>query len=250
MLSFVALSLAASLSVVDSIRIESRWRGLGTPSTPSYAIARQGDQYRRGSARVPQAAVDRFVAALGAAPVDRKAAIRALATPEWLRARATESHQGLFVPQCSPEAKQLLARHLVDPREAVDALDRYFDARWTDDSPRVSVTVTFHDGSVVRLESDNQPALMLPWKVGDTETWNPEIPRAIAGLLPDDAERRLTDRHLANEYVDAVARELRDSLDNLEERCVHRQSLAAVEKSFEVVRVYQGFPGWFSAYVR
>jgi hypothetical protein len=50
--------------------------------------------------------------------------------------------------------------------------------------------------------------------------------------------------------VEEVAQEMRDKIDNLEERCVHRSFLAAVEKEFEIVRVYHGSPGWFTAYVR
>jgi hypothetical protein len=91
---------------------------------------------------------------------------------------------------------------------------------------------------------------MLPWKVGNVETWNPEISSAIVGLLPDGAEPRLTDGRLASAYVEEVARILRDKIDDIEERCVHRSFLAAVEKQFAIVRIYHGSPGWFTAYVR
>jgi len=248
--SIAAISLAASISIIDSIRIESRWGGLGKPSANTYTIARRGDHYRRSFATVSEKAVNRLAAALTAAPVDRKVALRALATPEWLTARATEPHPDLFVPECSPEAKRLLAEHLADPQEALMVLDRYFSARWTDDYPLVSIDVTFRGRQTIHIESSAQHALMLPWKVNDTETWNPEIPRAIVGLLPHNAEPRLSDRSLARAYVEEVAQEMRDNLDDIEERCVHRRFLTAVEKEFQIVRIYHGSPGWFTAYVR
>lgn len=250
MFSIAALAVAASLQAIDSIRIESRWGGLGEPSATTYTIVRRGDHYARRSVTVPQNAIDRFVAAITAAPVERKTAMRALATRDWLMARASEPDDDVSVPVCSPEAKRLFEQHLADPEQAARALDRYFSARWTDDYPFISVDVTFHDRQAIHLESHAQPALMLPWKVGNATTWNPEIPRAIADLLPSGAEPRLTDRNLASAYVTQVVQEMRGPIDDLEERCVHRAFLAAVEKQFEIVRVYHGSPGWFTAYVR
>jgi hypothetical protein len=43
---------------------------------------------------------------------------------------------------------------------------------------------------------------------------------------------------------------MRDAIDDLEERCIHRTFLVAVEKQFEIVRIYHGSPGSFTAYVR
>jgi hypothetical protein len=250
MFCITALALAASFPVIDSIRIESRWGGLGQPSATTYSVVHRGDHYKRRFAAVPQDAVERFAAAITAAPVAKKEGVRRLATPEWLLARASESNTGVAVPVCSPEAKRLLNQHLANPEEAVKALERYFSARWTDDYPSISIDVMFHDRRTIHLESHAQPALMLPWKIGNVETWNPEISRAIAGLLPDDAEPRLTDRRLAMAYVGEVVQEMRDRIDNIEERCVHRSFLDAVEKEFEIVRVYHGSPGSFTAYVR
>ena len=246
-----ALALTSSLPVIDSIRIESRWGGLGEPSAMTYTVSRDRDgHYRRRFATVPPDVVDRFMAAITAAPVDRKAGLRTLVTPQWVTARASEAHDDVSIPVCSSEAKRLLRERLGDPDEALKTLDRYFSAQWTDDYPFISVDVRFHNGQIVHLESHAQPALMLPWKVGRTETWNPEIPRAIVRLLPDRAEPRLTDHHLAVAYTEQVVRKMRDSIDDLEERCVHRDFLMAVEKEFQIVRVYHGSPGDFTAYVR
>lgn len=247
----VSPAMATSPPVIDSIRIESSWRGLGKPRSASYTILRHGDHYKRMLSQVPRHAVDRLLNAATSPPVDRKTAIGSLVTREWLAARSSEPHNDASVPVCSPEAKRLLRRRLSDPHEAVRALDQYFSPGWwTDDYPLISVDITFHDGRAIHLESSRQQALMLPWKVGKEETWNPEIPRAIVELLPSDAEPRLTDRNLANAYVAEVVREARDQLDDLEERCVHHDLLQAVEKQFQVVRIYHGGPGYFTAYVR
>jgi hypothetical protein len=190
------------------------------------------------------------MAAITTTTVERKTALRGLATREWLVARASEPHDDVYGPVCSTEAKRLLEQHLANPEEALKALDRYYSSRWTDDYPFISIDVTLHGRQTIHLESHAQPALMLPWKVGSAETWNAEVPRAIVGLLPNGAEPRLTDRNLATAYEEEVAQDMRVPLDDLEERCVHRNFLAAVEKEFEIVRIYHGWPGWFTAYVR
>ena len=238
------------MPVIDSIRIESRWTGYGEPHIATYTIMRRGDHYERLSSSVPEEKVNRFLAAITAAPVQRKTAVSGLVTPEWLLARSSEPHDNVSAPVCSVEAKQRLRQHLADPAEAVKALDEYLSASWTDDYPLMSVDVTFQDREAIHLESHQQPALMLPWTVGKSESWNPDISRAIVDLLPSGSEPRLTDRVLATAYVTEVLQGSRHEIDDLEERCVHRDFLEAVEKKFEVVRIYRGSPGWFSAYVR
>ena len=222
MFGIAALALAASLPVIDSIRIGSNWFGLGKSRAETYEIVRHGNHYERTATRIPQVAVDRFAAAIIAAPVERKTALRGLATREWLRARASEPH-GDFISFCSPEAKRLFEEYFVDREKAVTALDRYFSGGRLDDYPFISIDVTFGNRQPMHLESHAQPALMLPWKVGNSETWNPEIPRAIAGLLPAGAEPRLSDRSLEEAYVQRVAFEVGDALYETEERCMHRK---------------------------
>lgn len=247
----VSPAMPASRPVIDSIRIDSSWRGLGKPRSATYTILRHGNRFSRMLSRIPRHAVDRLLTAVTSPPVDRKTAIGSLVTREWLAARSSESHNEASVPVCSPEAKHLLRQKLSDPREAERALNQYFSAGWwTDDYPFISVNITLHDGRTIHLESNRQQALMLPWKVGKLETWNPEIPRAIVELVPSNAEPRLSDRNLANAYVDEVVSDAGYQLENLEERCVHHDFLQAVEKRFEVVRIYHGSPDWFTAYVR
>jgi len=68
--------------------------------------------------------------------------------------------------------------------------------------------------------------------------------------MPPGAAPRLADRQLGSAVAEQIAREISHELENLEERCVHRDFFAAVERVFEIVRVYHGSPGWFTAYVR
>jgi len=251
LLAALTLAAAASMPVVDSIRIESRWGGLGTPSDTVYKVVRRGDRYVRRRAAVSPEAVDHLVAAIEAAPVGRQAAIRAIATPEWLALAAKRPHDSAAaIPRCSDDAKQLFARRLADPVFAWSVLDGYFSMSRSDDSPNVTVDVALHDGRKLHVESHAQPALMLPWSVDGVKTWNPELPRAVAALLPPGAEPRVSGEFLESDLAEDVAMNLRHELDELEERCIHRDFVTAVERVFEIVHVYHGAPGDFTAYVR
>jgi hypothetical protein len=241
---------ATSLSKIASIRIESRWAGLGEPRVSTYLVARSGNHYVRGSKRIPDALVEQFSAAIASEAMDRSTAIRSFATPEWLAAHPSDSLNDASSPRCSPEARSLLSKYVRDPDEASLTLESYFTSRWTDDFPSMYVQVQFQDGSSIQLESTSQLALMLPWKVGEVKTWNPGISRTLADLLPRHSETRLSDGRLAADYVELVARRNRGEIDTLEERCIHRRFIASVEKLFEIVRIYHGSPGTFTAYVR
>ena len=239
LLAIAAFAVAASTPVINSIRIESRWGGLGTPSDKTYTI---------DTRRSPKA-VERFAAAIAAAPVGRQAAMRDIATPEWLM-QARQYEKNSYVPVCSAEAKRRFEERLADPAFARKLLDRHYRASWTDDNPSFFVDVTFHGGRKVHIESHAQHALMLPWSVGGVQTWNPELARAIAALLPADAERRLGDAMLATAILDEIQDALTYELDPLEEACIHKDIAAAVERVFEIVHIYHGSPGDFTAYVR
>jgi hypothetical protein len=67
-------------------------------------------------------------------------------------------------------------------------LPRIVGSSWTDDPVWVHVSVKFANGDVWAAETMNQPAFMLPWacKVAGrtTRTYNADISRAVATLLP------------------------------------------------------------------
>ncbi len=72
------------------------------------------------------------------------------------------------------------------PAEVVEG---HYGSVWTDDHPEHLFRITAADGRVIELRAESQYALMLPVKVtgpdGRSETFDPQLSRALAGLLPE-----------------------------------------------------------------
>ena len=70
-------------------------------------------------------------------------------------------------------------------------LPRIVGTSWTDDPVWVRVKIKFTDGMTWTAETRSQPSFMLPWTVqrnGESfTTFNADIPRAVATLLPKGA---------------------------------------------------------------
>ena len=78
----------------------------------------------------------------------------------------------------------------------------------TDDYPGIRVEVTFQDGSKLAAFTHSYYVFMLPWSIGEenNRTFNADISRALASLLPEKTvnRERLTGPELAEQLTRAV----------------------------------------------
>lgn len=133
-------------------------------------------------------------------------------TPAWFREYSSEAlngHIGTSVP------KQVVARSFGNPAVVQRAVRDMFNDRPGDffgffDVPDVIVTVTFDDDSVATISGAGFFPFLLSWSITrngkEIETYNANISRALAALMPPEAINRdkLAGQLFAVEIVDAV----------------------------------------------
>jgi hypothetical protein len=230
-----------------SITIDARWRGLGDPIDEHFEITATNDGYLLGTSRVDVGTVRRLVDAVTAPPVTRDVALQALTSDRWLRMKANSSYRVLSEAhgECSAAARELFTRTFTNRETALRALRSYYDTRHTDDFPSIAVVVRFSDGTAVRADAYSQHALMLPWKTERGVTWNPEIPRAVASLLPGGSTQRvrLLDDGLATSLAFEIGELIRDRWEEMEERCLYSAIASRLEGHVKIDRVYHAWPG-------
>jgi len=150
---------------------------------------------------------------------------------EWLRT-------GMTKLPAATRAKADAFRDSQKKREVLaSTITRGFDARHTDDAPYVVVKVELSDGSKLTICSTSQQPFMLPWKdASDQVTYNVDIPRAIAALLPDAAtnKERLVGRIDEFSLRELVGEGLRNSIGRFRAEAEARPALQALEAHFKV----------------
>jgi Ankyrin repeats (3 copies) len=153
-----------SVECVERIDVFSHWCGFADPPmrAAKLTISGRGELFAREQALVGDVgnlsatSVERFLAALARPPIAE------------------------FDPKLFDLPEQVIRDH--------------YGSCWTDDSPSILVRISIFAANTIELRSSAQYAFMLPLKVvtvtGMVETFDPELSRAIAELLPDGFPER------------------------------------------------------------
>lgn len=213
-----ASGVLAQTTGVASIVIDSRWAGLSAgPVPPTHVVVswRAGHYVRDGKV-IDAKWVQRLVTVLAADQVKSPSREALGLSQEWLIQHAQAALKGLYLSASPAQARLFLSNYtnavVVD--EVLPDLCRRI--QHTDDYPVVDVTVTMTDGRRIQFGAASQAPFMLPWYIGggnsSVPTWNADISRAVAALLPAKALNR--ERLQANGLVDHLAGVLLDHIRN------------------------------------
>jgi hypothetical protein len=214
LLLVVCVSAFASVTTsrVLKIEINSGWGGLGKPESTRLIIDNDQGTYRLGDKRVDAALVQALISALNEPSIAEPQLDNLGITPEWLKEKAIPSaiKNAPNFANAAPNQKDLFVSSFSDPAVIEKVVPDIFHFVRTDDYPSAQVLVTFDDGSTLSAETHAWYEFMLPWKVprdGNTsETFNADISRAVAALMPQKATNRyrIAGQGLDDEVADAV----------------------------------------------
>jgi len=203
-----AVAAAENAASVKQIDVRSGWGGLGASQNTEISIRSRNRKYYIGRKSVDPALVEELVSALRQPTIAEPSLSNLGVTPQWLRENAIPAAMKASerFTDAAQNQKDLYLTSFNDPAVLQKVVTGLFHFARTDDYPFADIVVTFADGSSLSAESHSWYEFMLPWKLsGNAEaTYNADISRAIAALLPKKATNR---ERLAGGHFDVAVSE-------------------------------------------
>jgi hypothetical protein len=165
-------------------------------------------------------------------------------TAAWLAEHSDDAakHFGNLGEPNDQRQQAFLRKKFTDLALIGRTIPRVVGSSWTDDPVCVHILVRFVNGRTIQAEATNQPPFMLPWTLETdgkkARTFNADISRAVAKLLPDGSvnKERLQggglmrqivfemDPSIRRHWEDIAAEDMAgDALDHLREKYVIRR---------------------------
>jgi hypothetical protein len=216
------------------ITIESRHAGIEVSRDLKLVIQSHNGVIVSGKHRVNPRLVNKLVDSLTSQMLPAPTPSNLGITDAWLNQNVPTALEG------TPSQKALLQKTFADPKTVADLLPFAFKFVKFDDYPQLRVTITLKGGGQWICSSNSYYPFMLPWKVnrGDNEesTYNADISRAIAALMPEDSlnRNRLGDEELKEWLSDAVMMRIKEQWDVLGVENRAPESFAQLRSDFEV----------------
>jgi hypothetical protein len=197
-----------SPKAVKEIVIKSSWAGEGKPQQTEFLIRNKKGGYYLGKKSVPANLVEALVSALNEADIPQPDLANLGITAQWLRDNAVSAalKNDPDFADAAENQKELFITSYDNPTLLNKILPGMFQFVRNDDYPGAGIVVTFQDGSAIKAESDSSYEFLLPWRLSrnDETTYNADISRALAALMPKKATNR---ERLAGHGFDAALAE-------------------------------------------
>jgi hypothetical protein len=148
--------------------------------------------------RVPGDAVQKLVIAVTSPVWSREKGVRAVASSVKGN-RAVAIEPGVSIPPgpCTPDQLKRLARAHLKRKGVAALIDEHYGQgnSWTDDYPHAQLQILFRNDPPLRMYSDSQKLMMLPWYRGipmnsppsSDQNWSLALSQALQGVLPEDS---------------------------------------------------------------
>jgi len=232
---------AQSDEKVQEIVIHSGWGGLGTPQDLTVTILATPDGFQCDGKPVKPALVRALVSAAQMPPISKPNPGNLGITNSWLRSQLTLVEGGMAAKMSEATARQraLFESTFNDPDKIDSVVPTLFTFTRFDDYPRTAVRIEFSDGSQISLTSHSYYEFMLPWTINGSEneeTYNADISRAIAALLPSKSvnKERLAGVDFGSHLADSVMQSIESQWKQIGAEDRAGDSLANLRHSYTI----------------
>jgi hypothetical protein len=264
-----ACSFAEAQKIVKRVVIHSSAGGLGSGLSTVVVIKRKGDQFLSNTRMVeiystsrglktrvmkqkgnksldkdrPVSAVQvqSLVAALAAAPLTKLDTANLGITNEWLASKVESQWPPPRVggTETTADQKKLFQKSFTNLNLVAKNVWPAFISIRLDYSAFCKVEVVFDDGPKLSAESYSDSPFMLPWSMkGRRFTYNADISRAIAALLPAESANQdtLAGDELASELAAAVMISIEPEWNLLGSEEPAGEALKTLRTAYEVIK--------------
>jgi hypothetical protein len=236
-------SFAEAQKIVKRVVIYSYAGGLGGGSNTLVTIQRRGSKYLLNGQPVSTVQVQSLAAALSAAPLTKLDMTSLSITDEWLTSKVESQWSSVRARATETSQEKLFRKSFTNLNLIANVLPRILPSLLSPDisdySAFCKVEVVFNDSSKLSAESYSYDVFMLPWSMkGDRMTYNADISRAVAALLPDESVNKSTlagDEKLASQLTYAVMASIEREWNLLVSEAHAGEALKTLRTVYEVI---------------
>jgi hypothetical protein len=210
LLATVSVATAQTVHEVKMITIRSGWGGLGGAKDLTVQIIHTPSGFTRDGKSIDAKLVQTLAAAMDAPRITKPDAANLGITTEWLNSQVNLQKPRAFsqASKTTPGQLALFQKKFTDLNIISAVVPNLWRYTSFDDYPGARVEIKYDDGSKVTASTHSYYVFMIPWQVGsqDGETYNADISRAIADLLPKNSvnKERLAGDGLAGKLTEAL----------------------------------------------
>jgi hypothetical protein len=240
---FAAVSIATAQTVreVKTITIRSGWGGLGASKDMTVQIIHTPGGFSQGGKLIDGKLVQALVAAVDAPRVAKPNAANLGITTEWLNAQVNSLKPRAFsqASKTTPGQLALFKEKFTDLDTVSTVVPNLWRYTSFDDYPGARVVIEYDDGLKVTASTHSYYVFMIPWQVDrqDGETYNADISRAVAALLPKNSvnKERLGGGGLAGKLTEALMSSIETEWNLKGGEELVGGALAQLRRKYEVV---------------
>ncbi len=240
---FNVSSVSAQILQVKEIKITS---AVGWNEEENYSellIKNEKGTYSLNGNKIEKSLVDNLLKAINEPKINYPQLENLGITQKWLNENVNQDLNGYLIERLEkalPIQKNLYVESFKNSEIIKQTFSSLFFFTASDYYPEITLEITDGNGNKIKIFSDSQTMLSLPWQISKNgrkiKTFNAHISHAISNLMPEKSanKRRLIGEDLKGELAKAVMDEIEDKWNLIEAEVRVPENLKEIRKNFEI----------------